>query len=342
MDLSSSSHSLALSQISAEVILAITYQFEAHTHICNVTILVPNQKTMQREITISGQQNTAASTAPWAFTEEYDFATSLSIFPPNHSPVVDNYLNDVGSSVSPSEGYWSQIQQKHQDLMSRYQTILSHLRDVARLAQDLRQKNVNLRMANLDLNNRLNLLLNATPYGGLDLGSVEEEGTSEKSPTSVMDSGRVGLPKSISVRSSGYLKGVRKKEGECSTAANRDKIDNRNNNGTQKVYVKGDNNNNKKMKEQGLEVDVYNQGMLKTELCNKWQQTGTCPYGQNCQFAHGIEELRPVLRHPRYKTEVCRMVLGGVPCPYGHRCHFRHALTDEEHLARSSWAPQAS
>lgn len=93
----------------------------------------------------------------------------------------------------------------------------------------------------------------------------------------------------------------------------------------QKVYVPG-----VKKEEEPLELEVYNQGMFKTELCNKWQETGECPYGDNCQFAHGVEELRPVLRHPRYKTEVCRMVLNGVVCPYGHRCHFRHALTEQE------------
>lgn len=93
----------------------------------------------------------------------------------------------------------------------------------------------------------------------------------------------------------------------------------------QKVYVRGG-----KQEEEPLELEVYNQGMFKTELCNKWQETGTCPYGDHCQFAHGIEELRPVIRHPRYKTEVCRMVLAGDVCPYGHRCHFRHALTDQE------------
>lgn len=94
----------------------------------------------------------------------------------------------------------------------------------------------------------------------------------------------------------------------------------------QTVYVPGS------KKEEALELDVYNQGMSKTELCNKWQQTGDCPYRENCQFAHGIKELRPVMRHPRYKTEVCRMVLAGDACPYGHRCHFRHALTEEERL----------
>lgn len=77
----------------------------------------------------------------------------------------------------------------------------------------------------------------------------------------------------------------------------------------------------------GLEFEVYNQGMLKTELCNKWEETGDCPYGDHCQFAHGIAELRPVIRHPRYKTDVCRMVLAGIVCPYGHRCHFRHSIT---------------
>lgn len=87
-------------------------------------------------------------------------------------------------------------------------------------------------------------------------------------------------------------------------------------------------------------MDVYDQGMSKTELCNKWQETGACPYGDNCQFAHGIKELRPVMRHPRYKTEVCRMMLAGDGCPYGHRCHFRHTLTDQERLMMAvSWSP---
>ncbi|XP_021835703.1 zinc finger CCCH domain-containing protein 39 isoform X2 [Spinacia oleracea] len=74
----------------------------------------------------------------------------------------------------------------------------------------------------------------------------------------------------------------------------------------QKVYVQGGSK-----KEGPIELEVYNQGMFKSELCNKWQETKTCPYGDHCQFAHGIDELRPVIRHPRCKTEVCRMVLSG-------------------------------
>ncbi|KAG0483493.1 hypothetical protein HPP92_011577 [Vanilla planifolia] len=73
-----------------------------------------------------------------------------------------------------------------------------------------------------------------------------------------------------------------------------------------------------------VEVEAYNQGTAKTELCNKWGEMGWCPYAGKCQFAHGIEELRPVVRHPLYKTQICRMLGAGGGCPYGHRCHFRH------------------
>ena len=81
----------------------------------------------------------------------------------------------------------------------------------------------------------------------------------------------------------------------------------------------------------GLEFEAYRQGMFKTELCNKWEENGACSYTDRCQFAHGIAELRPVIRHPRYKTQVCRMVIGGALCPYGHRCHFRHSITPADH-----------
>jgi butyrate response factor 1 len=43
-----------------------------------------------------------------------------------------------------------------------------------------------------------------------------------------------------------------------------------------------------------LEFEVYNQDMLKTELCNKWKEIVACPYSDRCQFAHDIGELRPV------------------------------------------------
>ncbi|KAI3848915.1 hypothetical protein MKW98_014449, partial [Papaver atlanticum] len=160
---------------------------------------------------------------------------------------------------------------------------------------------------------------------------------------------RVSLPKSISIRSSAYLKMNQSNNPAAAntTAPSSNKTANRLRVAS-KPFIPStaprvnlptvpavDENkkgvdDQKKKEEDPLELDVYNQGMSKTELCNKWQETGVCPYGDHCQFAHGIRELRPVIRHPRYKTEVCRMVLNGGFCPYGHRCHFRHALTDQE------------
>ncbi|KAK1269233.1 Zinc finger CCCH domain-containing protein 15 [Acorus gramineus] len=143
---------------------------------------------------------------------------------------------------------------------------------------------------------------------------------------------RVTLPKSISIRSSGFVKmdraGVR--NGRLRVTSPLMEL-------SQKAYEQageGDSTFSSTTttatageNTPPLELEVYNQGTNKTELCNKWQETGSCPYGARCQFAHGITELRPVIRHPRYKTEVCRMVLHGLRCPYGHRCHFRHSTT---------------
>ncbi|KAH0661298.1 hypothetical protein KY284_026229 [Solanum tuberosum] len=79
-----------------------------------------------------------------------------------------------------------------------------------------------------------------------------------------------------------------------------------------RVYVKG----GTRKEEQPLEVEVYNQGMFKMELCNKCKETGAHPYGEAChQFSHGIEDLLPVIRHPLYKTEVGSTET--LPLPHG-------------------------
>ncbi|XP_022878915.1 zinc finger CCCH domain-containing protein 15-like [Olea europaea var. sylvestris] len=320
---------------------------------------------MQREI--YSDCNFVGSLYPSSFPSSQspflDYVTGDSNFPSSN---INSQPNDDDTLLSSCS---HQIQLQHQDMIEQHHTVFSHLQKTAKQVQSLRQDNVNLKMANIDLNHRLKLLVNSTSSFGLSglvpgsssgwdpivdgLGKMSlggEDGPGEKeegenevtaafsqghstSPKSVVDLGRVGgsgeerisLPKSISVRSSGYLKTARAvgmSNGGRVKAQDRTK--------TQRVYVSGG-----KKVEEALELEVYNQGMHKTELCNKWQQTGTCPYGDHCQFAHGIKELRPVLRHPRYKTEVCRMVLNGDHCPYGHRCHFRHSLTDQEKLMRS-------
>ncbi|XP_051953646.1 mRNA decay activator protein ZFP36L1-like [Xyrauchen texanus] len=68
----------------------------------------------------------------------------------------------------------------------------------------------------------------------------------------------------------------------------------------------------------------------KTELCRTYEESGTCKYGAKCQFAHGMEELRGLSRHPKYKTEPCRTFHSIGFCPYGARCHFIHNA-DEQH-----------
>ncbi|XP_028817955.1 mRNA decay activator protein ZFP36L1 [Denticeps clupeoides] len=68
----------------------------------------------------------------------------------------------------------------------------------------------------------------------------------------------------------------------------------------------------------------------KTELCRTFEESGTCKYGAKCQFAHGMEELRGLNRHPKYKTEPCRTFHTIGFCPYGARCHFIHNA-DEQH-----------
>lgn len=57
----------------------------------------------------------------------------------------------------------------------------------------------------------------------------------------------------------------------------------------------------------------------KTELCRPFEEAGECKYGDKCQFAHGMHELRNLQRHPKYKTELCRTFHSVGFCPYGAR-----------------------
>lgn len=77
----------------------------------------------------------------------------------------------------------------------------------------------------------------------------------------------------------------------------------------------------------------------KTELCRTFEESGTCKYGAKCQFAHGMDELRGLSRHPKYKTEPCRTFHTIGFCPYGARCHFIHNA-DEVLAGNAAVAPQ--
>lgn len=84
---------------------------------------------------------------------------------------------------------------------------------------------------------------------------------------------------------------------------------------------------NQQQQQQQQQQQRNNQGnssRYKTELCRPFEESGTCKYGDKCQFAHGGHELRTLARHPKYKTELCRTFHTTGFCPYGPRCHFIH------------------
>ncbi|CAL9755122.1 unnamed protein product [Musa acuminata subsp. burmannicoides] len=345
-------------------------------------------------------------------------ASGSILIPPPSSSFVEP---EVAAADYGNRLYLARLTLQYQEVAERYDLCLSDLRDCTEEIESLRRENASIRIANAELARRLGLIAgkHAGRVPSSASAALEDEfrllnvaelppPSPEESPTSVLsvqESGgghpfagppvaekQVSLPKSISIRSSGYLK--LNQDGKSSSAAKRngrfgvsnpamvskvrDTVEHTSqccpsdlihrtacmidyqmtefnnlkmhylyqSSIQQRVYVGGDSNRKKgarRGREDGeeereggdgggaLELEVYHQGMFKTELCNKWEESGECPYGDHCQFAHGITELRPVLRHPRYKTEPCRMILSGGACPYGHRCHFRHSLSLADH-----------
>jgi hypothetical protein len=63
----------------------------------------------------------------------------------------------------------------------------------------------------------------------------------------------------------------------------------------------------------------------KTELCVNWALTFACKFGDNCNFAHGVDELKNRVRPSNYKTGPCAdCALKNRKCLYGQRCNFGH------------------
>ncbi|CAM9772535.1 unnamed protein product [Choristocarpus tenellus] len=73
----------------------------------------------------------------------------------------------------------------------------------------------------------------------------------------------------------------------------------------------------------------------KTELCRNWEERKECPFGENCAFAHGTQELK--YRTPRemesagripdaskYRCYPCLTWVATGSCPYATRCVFIH------------------
>lgn len=63
----------------------------------------------------------------------------------------------------------------------------------------------------------------------------------------------------------------------------------------------------------------------KSELCKKYIEKGSCPYGMKCKFAHGRHELRQNNnQNCKYKTKECSTFFTNQYCKYGERCNFLH------------------
>ncbi|GMS85016.1 hypothetical protein PENTCL1PPCAC_7191 [Pristionchus entomophagus] len=66
----------------------------------------------------------------------------------------------------------------------------------------------------------------------------------------------------------------------------------------------------------------------KTVMCQAWLEASMCSFGENCRFAHGEHELRPMTQPQRanrkYKTKLCEKYTNTGLCPYGTRCLFIH------------------
>lgn len=67
----------------------------------------------------------------------------------------------------------------------------------------------------------------------------------------------------------------------------------------------------------------------KTDVCQSWEDSGSCHYGSKCTFAHGKEELRPTgfsFAPTKNKSEViCKYATAG-SCTYGTKCRYIHPV----------------
>ncbi|XP_008785025.1 zinc finger CCCH domain-containing protein 39-like [Phoenix dactylifera] len=92
---------------------------------------------------------------------------------------------------------------------------------------------------------------------------------------------------------------------------------------------------------------------FKTRLCQKFKAR-SCPWGGNCNFAHGIEELRQPPpnwqelvavervngsdRQRMHRNKICRKFYNGEVCPYGDRCTYLHVERESSGMVVGSVA----
>ncbi|KAL0204969.1 hypothetical protein P9112_000276 [Eukaryota sp. TZLM1-RC] len=66
----------------------------------------------------------------------------------------------------------------------------------------------------------------------------------------------------------------------------------------------------------------------KTEMCRSFVELGHCEFGDQCNFAHCLNELRPKVCHAKWKTSPCVAFFKRGFCQFGSRCRFSHRMED--------------
>ncbi|KAL7567539.1 hypothetical protein ACA910_000145 [Epithemia clementina (nom. ined.)] len=139
------------------------------------------------------------------------------------------------------------------------------------------------------------------------------------------DSPRPKTPNSVN---SGTASGGRKSPFSCSSNSSGN---NNNNNNT------SSNNNNTVQLIQAAnagEDDLVRKTRLKTELCMHYRNGRPCPFGANCTYAHGEEELQMtklmdlhdagLVDVETFRTRPCLTWVATGSCPFGKRCSCIH------------------
>ncbi|CAI4058307.1 putative mRNA-binding protein CTH1 SKDI_04G3740 [Saccharomyces kudriavzevii IFO 1802] len=81
---------------------------------------------------------------------------------------------------------------------------------------------------------------------------------------------------------------------------------------------------------------LVNKTLYKTELCESFTIRGYCKYGNKCQFAHGLNELKFKKKSNNYRTKPCINWSKLGYCPYGKRCCFKHGDDKDVRIYQSS------
>uniref|UniRef100_A0A0D3FHG3 C3H1-type domain-containing protein n=1 Tax=Oryza barthii TaxID=65489 RepID=A0A0D3FHG3_9ORYZ len=250
---------------------------------------------------------------PWASSLEKPLTSPSSCVSDGRS---GGYSSPLGASAE-REREVREAEMLLRAIAERYDDCFLRLRDAAAELSDLHRERLRLAAENL----HLSLLLE-------ELESEQRKQASAMAPPKLEEdeAAQGGAPKSISIRSPGYLS-QKQPQGQARPqrlrvrASQAMEISHPN----CLIFVMGNQCSPKEAAAAGDEEDEEDKGGGEVEAGRgedgAVQQVGA----RRVPLRRALPELRPVIRHPRYKTLPCQMFAAASGCPYGHRCHFRHS-----------------